>query len=94
MTPYLINHTWIDLDHIVAIEEGINYDTTRSQWVKGKVIVMFRDAPLEVIIGRIESRTNPTGSASPNHWTGIEEARMIWNRFIEVWKTRKDKSQS
>lgn len=95
MTPYLIAGTWIDLDHVLAIQDR---QFTREQqigwadgWYGGNVTLAFRDSPLTVVLGRDESTRS--GTYVPSQYAGskyitAEQAQTIWDAFIAAWKAR------
>lgn len=81
MTPYLINRTWIDLDHVLAIEEQ---QEPTFEWdpslLTVKVYAAFRDEPLEIRLGMWRD----SGPAKVN-----EECRAKWAALIAAWKANR-----
>lgn len=80
MTPYLVNTTWVDLDHVLAVDNHVTYVRFEmiglDDDVYGSVIIAFRDPPLRIALGQAQSgRDHP-------------EAQAVWTRFIEAWKAR------
>lgn len=90
MTPYLINTTWMDLDHVLAIEEGLDINSYTNSTINGIVTMAFRSEPLVIKVGYFKTRTNDFGRQEvfvPS------EVIAKWNQFIQAWKDR-DKIQS
>lgn len=85
MTPYLVHKTWIDLDHVLAIQSEAAFQTG-VEWVGIKphatvnCEVMFRSKPLTIYLGEV----------TDNHLAGLEPAAhdQILADFIAAWKAK------
>lgn len=80
MTPYLVNTTWVDLDHVLAIEAQLSMTLPRSGAVIGRVTMAFRDEPLEIVLGMMEWHGSAIGG-----WTMPDHCQPIWDAFIAAW---------
>ncbi len=74
MTPYLINRTWVDLNHVQAIPERVLYGHDGIVWLA------FRSEPL-----KIEMYWKLDGLGG--RYTA-DEVQSLWNAFIAAWKAR------
>lgn len=87
MTPYKLYNTWIDLDHVVAVEPTLTGGTGPfgDGLIRITVETIF-NGPMKVVVGRYEKIQN-----GPRFdWKGDEGATQRVNDFVEAWKNRDD----
>lgn len=99
MTPYLIGRQWVDLDHVLAIEDKCfddDYAWGIGAIYDANVTLAFRDASFQIFIGRNAKTDNWVRRGHPEGLAPVmthREAQAIWDRFIAAWKARDTKTQ-
>lgn len=93
MKPYKLASTWIDLDHVLAVQEEVDWTPWMSHWINGVVTLAFRDKPLFVSILKVEATYNPEdGNRMMPEYTfnqdDIASAKAQWEAFKTAWKTK------
>ncbi len=92
MTPYLVHKTWVDLDHVLAIngevqtsEYNSTMDRKHYEWWRIEVEMMFRDGPISI----------PLGETTDIHRAGLgaPRPREILEAFIAAWKCNRSCTQ-
>jgi hypothetical protein len=86
MKPYKVNNTWVDLDHLLAIEDKVVYHD-HGVYIAGYATMSFLNEPLRVWLGRSWS------DEDEGHKKKMQNAQIIWDDFKTAWMN-KDKEVS
>ncbi len=81
MTPYKVNTTWVDLEHVQAIHDPISTDF-RSGWTVGRAVIAFQDKPVEIGLG------HTSWDDTTQTWVENVNAKVVWDQFIAAWRAR------
>lgn len=86
MRPYHIGYRWIDLDHILMIEE-MDLESARERGYWGVTVhVAFRNEPLLLPIGMKDPNARYVTDCYRAPIMGEEEAVADYYAFLETWK--------
>lgn len=85
MTPYLLHKTWIDLDHVLAVDSECTvrekmWPGDSRSYALAQMQMMFRSETLEVYLGDIS--LNQEAKLDP------PTAQPMLDAFIAAWKER------
>lgn len=81
MRPYKIGNIWIDLDHILAIESDIYYNTYNSHGFIGTIYFMFQDKPMEIMVS-----SWPTSKETIQD--RLKYAQDEWDKLKDAWTNK------
>lgn len=93
MKPYKVGSMWVDLDHVLSVDDETLWEPWASHWIGGNVILAFRDSPLYIFLVHVRATYNPEdGDPMTSDYTfnqdDIKEAKETWEAFKTAWKTK------
>jgi hypothetical protein len=88
--PYKINKTWVDLDHVLSMDDEVTVDF-RSYGI-GNIQCAFRSEPITIWVGDTQRWMSGDGQFPRGGFVRddklIAEARERWEAFKTAWKTK------
>lgn len=86
MKPYKIHNTWVDLDHVLAIDDQPVVPRGEFE-VYGYAIMMFRDSPLCICLGNPDWVNDEFGREATKKVPSTKSIQE-WEAFKTAWMNK------
>ena len=89
MKPYKVHKTWVDLEHVISVEDEVVVDARHWSGPVGWLTYMFGSDKSRIDLGFPDYDPNNP----PTYWKAeeVERAKTEWEAFKTAWMN-KDKT--